>query len=267
MRTRLGLALAVAVAALSLGVRTVRATPFSRPAAQQTVEQFYTDLRAGAYSDAYSFFTARFAVQNPYAQWVSGYATTLLFAWSSWSTNDPAVVGVHLSAEDSVLGHQEFEGQWRLVRAAASPSGWLLDDASLQPSGLYPTSVDDVDTFAPFAGGWERHGFAMGVSPGGHALLDFRIYSWCGGDPTPPCDMIVGDNIYGGGHGGITFTSVVENTAYGVFDDGGAVSMTLLPYDMATLNDPDDQLTIVLCGANYSSLAPPDLIASGPCGA
>lgn len=266
MRIRSSLAGAlVLLLGIALGSSNAAASPAGRSAQQLAVEQFYVELGAGDYADAYALLGPAFQASNPYASWVAGYATTLGFDWSSYPTGDPRVIGVRLTAQDSVAGTQYFAGTWRLV-PASNAAGWRLSEASFAASGPPALPAGQPD-FSAFAGGWGRHGFGMALHADGRAVMAFRVYQWCSDDPTPPCDVMLGNAIYDGGHATLTFTSHDSNTAYGAYDDGGTVSLTLLPYDMALLTDLDSGDQTVLCGPDFGNLAPQSLIESSPCGA
>jgi hypothetical protein len=115
-----------------------------------------------------------------------------------------------------VIGY--FSGVWHLI-PASSPGGWVLDTAAIGSPGPW-TSSD-----------------ALGF------------------DPTSPCNPATGDAFYDGGHETFIFTDIQGSTAFGTYDDGSAVTLTLLPYDMAELVDGrQDEL---LCGLRFGLLAPP----------
>jgi hypothetical protein len=96
--------------------------------------------------------------------------------------------------------------------------------------------------------------------------LNMSLEHGSAGLPTPPCNPSIGNDFYDGGHETIIFTDIQGSTAFGTYDDdGSAVTLTLLPYDMAELVDGrQDEL---LCGLRFGLLAPPDLIRQSPCGA
>ena len=49
-----------------------------------------------------------------------------------------------------------------------------------------------------FDGSWYGHGRAMKVITD-QGKISYRIYKWCGDDPTPPCDEMQGTEIIDGG--------------------------------------------------------------------
>jgi hypothetical protein len=266
VRTRSVLAGAIVVLLLiARGSPNALASPGSRSPQQATVEQFYVELEAGDYADAYALLAPVYQASHPYSSWVAGYATTLGFDWSTRPTDDPRVVAVRIAAQDSVAGWQYFSGSWRLV-PRSNAAGWRLAEASIAAAGprVLPSGQPD---FSAFAGGWGRHGFGLGVNADGTATISFRVYQWCSDDPTPPCDVQLANAIYDGGHATLIFTSINGDTAYGSFDDGGSVSLTLLPYDMALLTDLTSGDQTELCGPEFGDLAPSSLVQSSPCGA
>jgi hypothetical protein len=116
----------------------------------------------------------------------------------------------------------------------------------------------------------------MTVAGSGEAAATWRVYIWCSDDPTPPCDDMVDSEIVSGGHATIVFDRVVGETAYGRVQGStdeatlsGNVSLTLQPYDMASLEHVDrpESEPIVLCGPNFSQEAPDWLQEQLPCGA
>jgi hypothetical protein len=117
----------------------------------------------------------------------------------------------------------------------------------------------------------------MTVAISGEATATWRVYKWCSDDPTPPCDDMVDSEITSGGHATITFDRVVGEKACGSVKDStdeltlsGNVCLTLQNYDMAyieSLDRPEKSEWIVLCGPNFSQVAPDWLKEQSPCGA
>jgi hypothetical protein len=115
----------------------------------------------------------------------------------------------------------------------------------------------------------------MTVAISGEATATWRVYKWCSDDPTPPCDDMVDSEIVSGGRATIVFDRVGGETAYGWVKASteeevlsGSVSLTLQPYDMASLESLDrpGSEPIVLCGPNYWQEAPDWLKEQSPCG-
>jgi hypothetical protein len=129
--------------------------------------------------------------------------------------------------------------------------------------------------FSAFADTWVRHGFVLTVGSNGGANASWRTYAWCNRVTAPePCDVAVDNQIISGGFAQIVFVDVENGAAVGYVMEstdslllypGEVVRLRLMPYGMAALDTDDD--TIVLCGSNYGYEAPPELIASFPCGA
>jgi len=67
----------------------------------------------------------------------------------------------------------------------------------------------------PFVASWYWHGSIVQVRSDGTGTASWRIYSWCGDDPTPPCDSTVGNEIIDGGHAVFLLTTVQGVTALG----------------------------------------------------
>ena len=158
--------------------------------------------------------------------------------------------------------------------ASATPraSATAQAAASSTPQPAVTPSPD----FSPFAKQWGRHGFGMTVAISGEATATWRVYKWCSDDPTPPCDDMTDSEITSGGHATIVFDRVAGETAYGRVQGStdeatlsGSVSLTLQPYDMASLESVDrpESEPIVLCGPNYWQEAPDSLKEQSPCGA
>lgn len=250
-----------------LSPRAARANFGSRSPQQIAVEKFYVALEAQDYEQAYSFFSSRYRSTHPFGSWVNGYASTIDFTWRTYPTGAANTIGVDLISTDSTArGNitQYFSGVWHVVRGGA-PGGWVLDSAEIGAGG--PWAAPGAPDFSAFASGWYRHGFGILVNADGTTIVSFRTYTWCSDDPTIPCDFFSGNNIISGGHETITFTSISGNTAYGSYDDGGDVSLTLGSYDTAILTDAASGDETVLCGPNFGTLAPPSVIADSPCGA
>jgi hypothetical protein len=136
-----------------------------------------------------------------------------------------------------------------------------------------PTSTPSELDFSEFAKTWSRHGFGMTIAASGEATASWRVYKWCSDDPTPPCDAMVGNEIVSGGHATVIFGRVDGASAYGWVKDstvegtlapGTPVSLTLLPYGLALLQDVS-LVPTVLCGPDTEM--PDWLQETWPCGA
>ena len=158
--------------------------------------------------------------------------------------------------------------------ASATPraSATAQAAASSTPQPAVTPSPD----FSPFAEQWGHHGFGITVTASGEATATWRVYKWCSDDPTPPCDAMNDSEIVNGGHATIILDRVVGETAYGLVRDStdeltlsGSVSLTLQPYDMASLETVDHPGSepIVLCGPDFWQEAPDSLKQQSPCGA
>ena len=158
--------------------------------------------------------------------------------------------------------------------ASATPKASATPRAAAS-STPQPSRTPSPD-FSPFAKEWGRHGFGVTVAAGGEATATWRVYKWCSDDPTPPCDDMVDSEITSGGHATLVFDRVVGETAYGLVQGStdeatlsGNVSLTLQPYDMASLESLDrpESEPIVLCGPNFWQETPESLHEQSPCGA
>jgi hypothetical protein len=69
--------------------------------------------------------------------------------------------------------------------------------------------------FAAFAGTWTIHGAQVIIVADGSGTADWRVYTWCSDNPTPPCDNLNNNQIIDGGHAAFHLTSVNGNTASG----------------------------------------------------
>jgi hypothetical protein len=262
----IAMVLVACLVAFEAAPHTAHAATGSRTPQQNAVEQFYVSLHARAFDRAYAFFSPRYRASHPFGDWMSGYANTLDFQWRSYPSTDDSTVGVDIMSSDAGASGpvtRYFSGTWHLVRGGA-PGGWVLDSAQIGAGR--PWAQAGGPDFSGFADSWGHHGYGLTVNADGTAVAWYRTYSWCSDDPTPPCDFFVGDGIIDGGHSTITFTSASGSTAYGSYDDGGQVTLTLLPYDMALLQD-DTGEPVYLCGPNFSSLAPQSVVQQGLCGA
>jgi hypothetical protein len=112
------------------------------------------------------------------------------------------------------------------------------------------------------------------VRPDGSATLTWRIYRWCRDDPAPPCDNLQGNLITPGGQATLDFTGQQGDIARGQvvasndparWPTGQTVTLTLEQYNMARLDHQGSAMQ--LCGPNFAVLAPPEVLATGPCGA
>ncbi|HZO93094.1 MAG TPA: S1C family serine protease [Candidatus Baltobacteraceae bacterium] len=97
-----------------------------------TVREFYGDLNASRFADAYALLSPAFRGGTTFAQWRSGYATTIRSDATVTDSQDPSDVPVRLVATDErngVLRTTVYEGQWSLVPDGRG--GWLLDTGRL----------------------------------------------------------------------------------------------------------------------------------------
>ena len=139
-------------------------------------------------------------------------------------------------------------------------------------AGCLAAGAGDVHTAVAssrFAESWARHGFMLQVAEDGSALAEWRIYAVCTDEPAPPCDTVVGDEIIPGGRATIAFAgfrdgagdtlhgSILISTDDAMLPAFGAISLTLLPYDMAELDT--DARSILRCGPRFAELAPADV--------
>ena len=135
-----------------------------------------------------------------------------------------------------------------------------------------PAAAQDAP-FAPIVGDWDRHGFGITVRDDGRSSAVWRIYRWCGPGVAQPCDQIIRNSLVSGGHAVIRFSGgpddsgafqgeVLETTDPDMLDLG-PLSLTPQPYDMALLEQGDQQF--VLCGDDAADQAPPDVLEQ--CGA
>ena len=136
------------------------------------------------------------------------------------------------------------------------------------------TSFGGATDLSDFAKDWWHHGFVLSIDIDGQSNAEWRVYKFCSDDPSPPCDRIENNMIIGGGSATLVFNHVDGPTAFGrvvtssdqlSFAPGSEVSLTLLPYDMATLRRGLNETT--LCGPNYADLAPKSIFETHPCGA
>lgn len=120
---------------------------------------------------------------------------------------------------------------------------------------------------------WSRHGFTFTTDKYGLAVAQWRIYTWCSDNPTPPCDSLNGNIIKSGGEAQVVFSSFANDVANGyVISSNDSriinkedIQLKLLPYGMAQLIQ--GKIIITLCGTEFGKLAPKPLIEKSPCGA
>jgi len=93
----------------------------------------------------------------------------------------------------------------------------------------------------------------------------------CGQDP-PPCDQIVNNLITDGGRALGMLHSVGERSAVGevratndpTFAPSGTFSADVTEYELLTLRFP--ATTVGMCGKNFATLAPDQIVQTRPCG-
>jgi hypothetical protein len=88
------------------------------------------------------------------------------------------------------------------------------------PSAPAPTGTDgtgtDSQVLAKFVGTWTGHGRTLTITADGTGLIVFRAYKNCSDDPTPPCDIITGNQIKSGGKLTFRIVQVIsDNGNYG----------------------------------------------------
>lgn len=126
-------------------------------------------------------------------------------------------------------------------------------------------------SFSLFAKVWIHHGFFLRFDATGHGTAAWRTYRTCPAEP-PPCDTFTpGGSVYGG-HATLVLADVQGRTARGYVSTStdteglarGPVAVTLLPYGMARL-EPSGSPAVDLCGPDFASVAPADLLQASPC--
>lgn len=140
----------------------------------------------------------------------------------------------------------------------------------------YPPAAASSADFSSFVGTWLRHGLVVEINADGSGAASWRVYSFCSDGP-PPCDSIVDNEIMDGGHASLRLQSVTGASASGTLANSsdpqnfpnGPITITLRPYDMATLTDTgrSPAVTSPLCGDAFATLAPPSVQDTSPCGA
>jgi hypothetical protein len=109
--------------------RTASAAP---PAFATVVATFYSKLNSRDYKAAYSLLSPSFQKTSPYAEWLAGYANTVLSSPKITTTNDPTSLSIALTAVDRTahgLKATTYEGEMHGIRTAVG--SWLIDDATL----------------------------------------------------------------------------------------------------------------------------------------
>jgi hypothetical protein len=132
------------------------------------------------------------------------------------------------------------------------------------------TNPSPSPTLVSFSQTWYRHGLRLTIDSRGHGAANWRTYRNCATD-SPPCDSLTPTSIVGGGVAALELASVDGQAARGqVLSSSdpstlapGAITMTLLAYDMARL----DPAGMILCGPDFGKNAPPNVLHSSPCGA
>lgn len=142
------------------------------------------------------------------------------------------------------------------------------------PAAISAATPNPAVDFSAFARRWGSHGFQLVVGADGYAHAQSRTYEQCGlktSDPDVPCEDPYTSYA---AHAIIRFTSISGDTASGTvlssnlprsFPANSSVTLALMPYDMANLTTALGSGGV--CGPDYSSLAPPALRATSPCGA
>lgn len=134
------------------------------------------------------------------------------------------------------------------------------------PNGLPVSSAD----YQPFVGTWSRSGFTFEFTAegGGPAL-------WCTGYPArTTCDITTATDLNTGlarmffkrTEGDTAYGMVTVSSASGPLKAGGPmVQFQVLPNHMARLSQGNDDVGILLCGPDFATTAPSEVIATHPC--
>jgi len=122
---------------------------------------------------------------------------------------------------------------------AFSLGRWTFPARPEPAASRAPSSTNLSRQLRPFVGSWYWHGSIVQVHSDGSGIASWRIYSWCGDDPTPPCDSTVGNDIIDGGNAVFLLTRVQGATAlgrvvyasYGSKIPVGSLRLELMPKD------------------------------------
>lgn len=115
------------------------------------------------------------------------------------------------------------------------------------------TSVPPAGSFARFVGEWGGHGRGLTVRGDGTGVATWRVYRFCSGETTPPCDTINGNDIVYGGNAPFALSSASGEAARGT-----VTSST----DPATL--PKGPVTLTLQPGGTLEVAPSGMVFCGP---
>ena len=90
---------------------------------------------------------------------------------------------------------------------------WALPRPTVTRASASSTSFSQQ--LRPFVGSWYWHGSGVQINSDGTGTATWRVYSWCGDNPTPPCDSTAGNEIIDGGNAVFLLTKVQGATALG----------------------------------------------------
>ncbi len=100
--------------------------------------------------------------------------------------------------------------------ALLGKAGLLAAAGTLALTACTPTSY--------FQGSYWHHGVDMSIDASGNGTVTYRTYTWCFFGMTQPCDAVVGNYLYDGGHLTFRLTSpLTSHTATGVVTSGNQV--------------------------------------------
>ena len=152
--------------------------------------------------------------------------------------------------------------------SSTSTSSTSTTAASTSTSGKATTTTGAAGarlSLGGLAGDWEGHGRSISVHDDGTFDIDYRTYRDCDTDPEP-CDQVVGDQLFDGGHAEGRLSSGVTPEWHGTLTESNDESV--FPRGPVTITkDPDQDLIHVRAGrADDQTFCGPDVVDS-PCGA
>jgi hypothetical protein len=181
---------------------------------------------------------------TPYARMVHGFANT--------SQDDLTITSTRGNTVSVFLVALEAHNQAQVYRGA-----YVVDHGVITHGiqSLEATAPSEGAIFGGVAGNWHDHGGDLTISSHGLGIAQFRVYQWCNTNPSPPCDSMEINYIYGGGVTVFQLTRESGNQAEGFILGGsvprsnGRVTITFKSLgDAITMTTGNSEYPAVYCG-------------------
>lgn len=94
------------------------------------------------------------------------------------------------------------------------PTGSVASDVTPQSSAPATTERKAIGPAGSFAGEWNARNTVLVIDQTGYGILAWRLDRQCGPAP-PPCDIVIGDSVVGGGHATLVMRATGHTTGTG----------------------------------------------------